>query len=396
MLAFHPHLSLKQKYTGLFLGMGFAMALVRPFYAPYLSAEGFFDWQITLMMMAFPIGVIFLSPFLGRLADSHGRKPVILIGLLGQIIGILLLMNPISWWVVVLARLISSTAIPAALAAMARVEDVSNDENRADDTGRLLAIVSVGEMIAPILGALLVDYMFIRAPFFATVFIFIFLFFAFYQVTASQKVKRTKKIPKGLWLSEISKFWRNRTLRGVAFMGISAHSVLSILSIFLPLLIIDELGFSYQFLGMLMFVRAGIHLTENWLGGTVKRMSYKKGILIGMVIDFTCVLLIFFFHSYWALLVIMFLWGLGVSIWNVSCYSLLSDIGEKEKMEGEVLTSYTSISNFGSLASTALGAVLLKNFSIYTPFLVIPIIMAILVVIGAYYLFSNEKRLSTK
>lgn len=58
-----------------------------------------------------------------------------------------------------------------------------------------------------------------------------------------------------------------------------------------------------------------------------------------------------------------------MSIWNVSAWSLMSEIGETQKIESQVLTSYFSLAKVGALISFILSAWIAKEWGLEIVFL---------------------------
>src|SRR5215207_9887175 len=69
------------------VGFGIVIPLL-PFYASRLGASPL--W-IGLLFASYSVMQLIFSPVLGRLSDRHGRRPVLLVSLLGTALGFLIL-----------------------------------------------------------------------------------------------------------------------------------------------------------------------------------------------------------------------------------------------------------------------------------------------------------------
>jgi predicted MFS family arabinose efflux permease len=84
-----------------------SFTILIPLLYPYAKQFGLTDFQASLLTTSYAIAQFFATPILGRFSDSLGRKPLLLISLLGT----------------VLANLLASVAPVAALLFVARILD---------------------------------------------------------------------------------------------------------------------------------------------------------------------------------------------------------------------------------------------------------------------------------
>lgn len=118
-----------------------------------------------LMTAIFALMQFVFSPILGSLSDKYGRRPVILISLLGSGLDYLLLaFAPSLGWFFV-GRVIAGISSANITAATAYIADVSPPEKRAQNFGLIGAAFGLGFILGPALGGLLGGYG-LRLPFF--------------------------------------------------------------------------------------------------------------------------------------------------------------------------------------------------------------------------------------
>lgn len=95
------------------------------------------------------------APIIGNLSDKYGRRPVLLLSLLGFGIDyIFLALAPTIWWLFV-GRIIAGIFGASMTTATAYIADISTNENRAQNFGMIGAAFGVGFIIGPALGGLL-------------------------------------------------------------------------------------------------------------------------------------------------------------------------------------------------------------------------------------------------
>lgn len=149
------------------LGIGLIIPVLAPLVTSMTGgsiAEGsaMYGWFIS----AYALMQFVFAPVLGNLSDAIGRRPVILISLLGAGLDYLLLaFAPTLWWLFV-GRVISGITGANITAAYAYIADVSPPEDRAKNFGLIGACFGAGFILGPAAGGMLAHYG-LRAPFLA-------------------------------------------------------------------------------------------------------------------------------------------------------------------------------------------------------------------------------------
>jgi MFS transporter, DHA1 family, tetracycline resistance protein len=124
---------------------------------PFLSLElGATPTATTIAMGAYSFGQLISSLFWGRLSDRVGRKPILIVGLLGGVISYVWLARAASVEELGAARLFGGLMAGNVGAAFAAAADLADDKTRARNMGFLGAAVGLGFIAGPALGALLI------------------------------------------------------------------------------------------------------------------------------------------------------------------------------------------------------------------------------------------------
>ncbi len=106
------------------------------------------------------------APVIGSLSDRYGRRPVLLLSLLGFGIDYLFLaFAPTIWWLFV-GRLIAGVTGASFTTASAYIADISPPEKRAQNFGLIGAAFGLGFILGPVIGGVLGQFG-SRIPFFA-------------------------------------------------------------------------------------------------------------------------------------------------------------------------------------------------------------------------------------
>jgi DHA1 family tetracycline resistance protein-like MFS transporter len=136
--------------------LGFSLILpLLPFYAETFDATPF---QVGLLVASYAAAQLLGAPFLGRLSDRFGRRPVLLISLLGTFIGFLILGFANSLWMLFVSRLLDGFTGGNISVAQAYITDITDEENRAKGLGLLGAAFGLGFIIGPAVGGTLSVY----------------------------------------------------------------------------------------------------------------------------------------------------------------------------------------------------------------------------------------------
>lgn len=130
--------------------IGFGIVIpVLPLYAEHFGATA---WQIGWLVGIFSLAQFFFSPVWGKLSDRVGRKPVLVVGLLGTVAGYVLMGLAQTVTALFIARLIAGVSGANISAAQAYLADISAPENRAKAMGLLGAAFGLGFVFGPALG----------------------------------------------------------------------------------------------------------------------------------------------------------------------------------------------------------------------------------------------------
>ena len=119
-----------------------------------------------VVMGSYALMQFLFSPLIGNLSDRFGRRPILLMSVLGMGLDYLVMyFAPDLFWLVI-GRAISGIFGASYTTAAAYIADISTPENRAQNFGMIGAAFGIGFVVGPAIGGLLVDFG-PRAPFLA-------------------------------------------------------------------------------------------------------------------------------------------------------------------------------------------------------------------------------------
>ena len=134
-----------------------------PIFAFYALNMGASPAVATVLMSLYVIAQFCTAPLLGRISDFYGRRPVLMLSMLGATAGYVLLANASVLWMVALSRLISGAMAGNISTAQAYMTDISAPEDRAKAMGMIGAAFGLGFLIGPLLGSYLAGDSFVDA-----------------------------------------------------------------------------------------------------------------------------------------------------------------------------------------------------------------------------------------
>jgi DHA1 family tetracycline resistance protein-like MFS transporter len=124
--------------------------------APYIvrdySAEAL---MVTMVTILYAVGQFIAAPLIGKLGDRYGRRPVLLVSLLGQGLGYLIFGIGGSLWMLFLGRIIGGITGGNLSTASAYIADVSKPEERSKNFTLIGTAWSLGLILGPAAGGLL-------------------------------------------------------------------------------------------------------------------------------------------------------------------------------------------------------------------------------------------------
>jgi MFS transporter, DHA1 family, tetracycline resistance protein len=133
--------------------IGFALLMpVQAYIVRQYSDEAL---MVAMIPVLYAGAQFFAAPLLGKLSDRYGRRPVMLISILGSAIGYFLFGIGGALWVLFLSRLIDGFTAGNASTASAYVADVTPPQDRAKTYGFLGMAWGLGFVLGPTLGGLL-------------------------------------------------------------------------------------------------------------------------------------------------------------------------------------------------------------------------------------------------
>jgi len=143
-------------FTTVFIDLiGFGIVIpVLPFYAEGTRFNAT-PRTVGLLFASYSIMQLVFSPILGRLSDKYGRRPVLLISIIGTGIGFLILGFAKTLLLLFVGRILDGITGGNISTAQAYIADVTTKEDRAKGMGLLGAAFGLGFILGPAIGGIL-------------------------------------------------------------------------------------------------------------------------------------------------------------------------------------------------------------------------------------------------
>nr|WP_309143113.1 MFS transporter [Domibacillus sp. A3M-37] len=373
-------------FAVMFLVMvGFGIIIpVLPFYAENIGAS---PAELGWLMAVYSVMQLLFAPVWGRVSDRIGRKPVMMIGIIGLALSFFLMAVSSSLWMLFAARIIGGFLSAANMpTVMAYVADVTTPEDRGKGMGIIGAAIGLGFIFGPAIGGIF-SKADLSVPFYIAGFSSLLTFFVvlFFLKESLPKEKRKTSNESG-------------TSRWLAFSGPSA--ILFLLQLFVSISLAGleatfayfaaqkaglgtvELGYIFMIMG---FAGAIVQ------GGLVGRLTKKRGegftIQLGIAISAIGFALILLTDDFATAALFLTIFGIGNGFIRPSVSSLITKISTAG--HGSATGLLSSFDSLGRITGPPLGGWL---FSIAAglPYILGILLSAIAFILYRYYAVKSK------
>lgn len=313
-----------------------------------------------LLLATYALMQFLFSPILGELSDHFGRRPILLISLLGLGIDYIFhAIAPTIMWLFI-GRFIAGIFGASFSVATAYIADISTKENKAKNFGLIGVAFGVGFMIGPVIGGIAGTYG-TRIPFYiaATLSLLNFLFGLFFIPESLPKQKRRKmEFKKMLPFVSIAHLKKYKFVLGM----VSAFVLMELATQVLPSTWSfftaewygwdeKDIGISLGIIGLLVGIVQG-----GLIGYVVKKYGNKKTIITGFILWTIGMILMSLSFNQWILYGAMIPFILG-GIAGPTLQSLISNqVPENEQgnLQGAINSIISLTAFVGPLVFTSI------------------------------------------
>ena len=134
------------------IGHGIVIPILPDVIRRFGHGPDFVNHYYGYFVSAYALMQFLMSPVLGSLSDRYGRRPVLLLSLLGAGLDFILMALAPNLWILFLGRIISGMTGAGITVASSYMADISDDSNRAANFGMIGAAIGLGFIIGLVLG----------------------------------------------------------------------------------------------------------------------------------------------------------------------------------------------------------------------------------------------------
>lgn len=350
--------------------------------------------QMSSLIIVWAIAQMITSPIWGRLADKIGRKPVLIMGVLGFGIAFLMLIFAQNYWQLLLVRLIgaaiSSGAHPAAFSMVA---DQTKKEFRNESIAKMGAVNGLGFLCGPAIGGLFSPFGVVVPFIIAGSLALITLPFAHFYIQDkmiheddNEPAPQNETISFWKSISMITKtgYWDHYTI--ILGLSIAASSFFGLLGYFM----IERFDATPVFVSLAFSAQAGISVIVQFflLKKCYDLWDEETITKIGLVITTAGYCFISFAPFIWVAIVGCLLTGLGQSLVRPTTIAMLSK--RNEMGQGITMGLQNSMDSLGRILGPLWGGWVFV-FMASAPFITSAIITALLV--GIAFISAYQQKI---
>ncbi|MCT4117907.1 TCR/Tet family MFS transporter [Elizabethkingia anophelis] len=315
------------------------------------------------LSFAYAFTQFIFAPLVGNLSDKYGRRPIILISLLGFAIDyVFLALSPNIIWLFI-GRVIAGMTGASITTASAYIADISTEENRAKNFGLIGAAFGMGFIIGPVLGGLLGQFG-SRVPFYAAAVLCLINFIYGYFILPESldkdhrrafEWKRANPIGSLFMLKKHPKI--SGLILVLILVYIGAHAVQSNWSYFTMYMFgwkEKEVGLSLRLIGLLVGLVQGVLI--RWIN---PKIGNERSIYYGLGLYAIGMLLFAFATESWMMFAFLVPYCLG-GICGPALQSVITGNVSKQE-QGELQGALTSLMS----ATAIIGPPLMTNLFFY-------------------------------
>ena len=384
----------KRQLSLLFLAIfidlvGFGMVIpILPFAAEHYGADGL---MLGIFVASFSLMQFLFSPIWGALSDKIGRRPVILVGLLGGSVSFLVFGLSTSLEMLFFSRILSGIFTAATLPTVhAYIADLTDDKDRVRGFGLINMAFGLGFIFGPAIGGLLSSNGFLFPALVASGLSFVNFLGALIWLPESYKPKeriihkrKILDIKELKWAIKHPEVGTLILVFAIVSFGFSAlEATYALYGERIAQLNAQSIGIIFAMVGTIVIIIQGF-----LIGRIVRRIGEKRTLLAGLVFMTSGYIAVTFAHDFYSLMALTSLISIGNSLTFPTVNGLISMRSGKHE-QGKMMGINQSASSLARVVGPIWGGMLFIT-SIRWPFYSAAFFISIALLL-AYYKVKGE------
>lgn len=350
----------------------FGFGIVIPFLPMFAERVHVGGAGVGAILAAYSLMQLLCAPILGRISDRVGRRPIIMLGLLGSSISYLMYGAAQSFAMLLLSRAVHGACAATVSTAQAYVADTTSESKRAAGMGMIGAAFGLGFVLGPAIGGVLGRHSLRTPVFFAAALTFANLIFAAIALPESHAPDRSAVLALRQMLSPLLELPHRLTrdrLSGLFTLAFLLTFALAALEATFAMMVPQVYGYGAEGVGWLLAYTGLVQAVAQGylLGRIVRRIGELRLVrwgLIALTVGFVPIGTIASHGLFFAALGLV---SLGYGLASPSIASLISKSTERH-LQGEVLGVNQSALSLARIAGPIAGGLVYASMGPAAPY----------------------------
>ncbi|WHX48514.1 MFS transporter [Paenibacillus woosongensis] len=333
-----------------FMGIG----LIIPIMPKFMNSLGISGSTVGLLVATFSLTQFLFSPLAGRLADSYGRKRMIVIGMIVFAFSEVLFGLASAPVLLYISRMLGGISAAMIMpAVMAYVADITTQDERAAGMGYINAAITTGFIIGPGIGGYIAEFG-IRVPFYAAgvagliagcISLFVLRESLTIQKVSSESPASSDK--ESSFLTQLLHSYREPFFLSLIIVFVMSFGLANFETVF-GLFVDHKFGFEPGDIAFIITFGsiAGAVVQATAFSWILNRFGEKNVISVCLLFAGIFILITLFVHQFWMIYAVTFIVFLAIDILRPAIGTQMSKLAaDRQGYVAGLNSAYTSLGN---------------------------------------------------
>ena len=345
------------------VGFGIIIPLL-PFYAETFGAS---PLVVGLLFAVFSLCQLVAAPILGDLSDRYGRRPILIVSLIGTVISFVMLALAQSITMLFVARIVDGLSGGNIATARAYVADVTEPKDRARAYGLIGAAFGLGFILGPAISAVLAPVSYTAPIWAAAAITLVATAMAWFWLP--ETVHRAHA-GTGMPFRNIAAMMVRPALRRVLLMDFAYWFAFAMFQTTFALFVAARFGFDAPRTALYFaaFALLGAFVQGVMIRSIVQRLGDKGTFMLGLVCAASGLVAATLTHSVGLFAVSLVPLALGIGFGHPTISSLISRAGRADE-QGRVQGAASAVESLGRTIGPVWGSASFQRFGEAMPYI---------------------------